>query len=338
MGGFLGSSGFSFFAAGSGPAADAITGTGTADYVAKFTSAHVIADSIIYASSTAVGIGTASPAGLLHIDGGAAITRMIIDADNNVAKILSFRTNAVQRWALRVDGNETGSNVGGDLAVRTYTDAGALLFTPIHIKRSTGNVSINTTTASAYKLNVNGDVRIAGSGGVSLYVDNAIRNTTTAFYIDALNAGGSELYLRYGNNIDRRLLLSRTRSSINSPFDITTLSVSSSVDLSGLTGNTNYFIVGTTAALGSEIRIYNPVGPTYGNLYVQAVGGNFLVGSSSDRSTGILQVTGVVSVLGTTNNTYRWDATSGTPSNTATPAGWVKISVAGTDSWLPYYQ
>lgn len=148
MGGFLGSSGFSFFAAGSGssPAADTITGTGTANYVAKFTSAHVIADSIIYASSTAVGIGTASPAGLLHIDGGAAITRMIIDADNNFAKILSFRTNAVQRWAFRVDGNETGSNVASDLNLRSYTDAGALLNTVMFFKRSTGNVIVNNTT------------------------------------------------------------------------------------------------------------------------------------------------------------------------------------------------
>lgn len=66
--------------------------------------------------------------------------------------------------------------------------------------------------------------------------------------------------------------------------------------------------------------------------------GKILVRSTTNRGTGNLEVTGNVSVLGTTGNTYRWDATSGTPSNTATPAGWVKISIAGVDAWLPYYQ
>ena len=66
--------------------------------------------------------------------------------------------------------------------------------------------------------------------------------------------------------------------------------------------------------------------------------GNVLINTTTDAGTTKLQVNGGISTPGTTNNTYRWDATSGTPTNTATPAGWVKISVAGADAWLPYYQ
>lgn len=70
--------------------------------------------------------------------------------------------------------------------------------------------------------------------------------------------------------------------------------------------------------------------------------GNYsvLVGSNTDRGTGKLQITGNVSVTGAnSSNTYRWDAAAGaTPSNTATPAGWLYVNVAGNSRFIPYYQ
>jgi hypothetical protein len=95
-----------------------------------------------------IGIGTPAGSEKLHIDGGASTTRVKIDADNGVSRILSFRTDDVQRWALRVDGTESGSNSGADFQVRRYNDAGAHIDNPIAINRSTGNI----TTAQ----NVNG--------------------------------------------------------------------------------------------------------------------------------------------------------------------------------------
>jgi hypothetical protein len=95
-----------------------------------------------------IGIGTTAGSEKLHIDGGASTTRVKIDADNGVSRILSFRTDDVQRWALRVDGTESGSNSGADFQVRRYNDAGAHIDNPIAINRSTGNI----TTAQ----NVNG--------------------------------------------------------------------------------------------------------------------------------------------------------------------------------------
>ncbi len=67
--------------------------------------------------------------------------------------------------------------------------------------------------------------------------------------------------------------------------------------------------------------------------------GKVMVGSITNRGTGKIEVTGGnISVKGLTGETYRWDATSGTPTNTSSPAGWVKINIAGVDAWLPYYQ
>jgi hypothetical protein len=95
-----------------------------------------------------IGIGVAAGAEKLHIDGGATTTRVKIDADNGVSRILSFRTDDLQRWALRVDGTESGSNSGADFQLRRYNDAGAYIDSPIAINRANGNI----TTAQ----NING--------------------------------------------------------------------------------------------------------------------------------------------------------------------------------------
>ena len=95
---------------------------------------------------TRVGIGsglTPDLNSLLHIDGGASVNRVIMDADNNVARIFSFRTDNSQRWAFRVDGNETGTEgVGADFQIRRYANAGTFVDAPISINRQTGVANI----------------------------------------------------------------------------------------------------------------------------------------------------------------------------------------------------
>ncbi len=78
----------------------------------------------------------------LTFEGGAMQARIVMSADNNVPRIFSFRTSGVPRWAFRIDGNETGSNIGGDFALRAYNDAGTLLLTPFNVVRSTGQKNL----------------------------------------------------------------------------------------------------------------------------------------------------------------------------------------------------
>jgi hypothetical protein len=73
----------------------------------------------------------------------------IVTAGNNLAKIFSWRTSGSRRWSARVDGNETGANVGGDWSLRRYDDAGTFIDAPISAVRSTGEVTIpNLTTTT----------------------------------------------------------------------------------------------------------------------------------------------------------------------------------------------
>ena len=93
--------------------------------------------------SGSVGINTTADAqSLLHIDGGASVNRVIMDANNNVARIFSFRTDNTQRWAFRVDDNETGANTGANFQLRRYADNGSFIDAPISLNRSTGNITI----------------------------------------------------------------------------------------------------------------------------------------------------------------------------------------------------
>jgi len=104
-----------------------------------------------------LGIGTATPLGILHLKTTAATTRLLLDGDAAQSKIITYRTNGVQRFGLYTNNTaESGANAGSDFALRAYSDAGSLLSTPLFIKRSTGNVGINQTTPVA-RLHVRGD-------------------------------------------------------------------------------------------------------------------------------------------------------------------------------------
>jgi hypothetical protein len=108
-----------------------------------------------------LGIKTNTPLGILHLKEVGQTTRLLIDGDAGQSKIITYRTNGLQRFGLYVNNTaESGSNAGSDFAIRAYNDAGVLLSTPLHIKRSSGNVQINSTTDAGYKADINGTTRI----------------------------------------------------------------------------------------------------------------------------------------------------------------------------------
>lgn len=88
------------------------------------------------------GIGIANPTTKLHIDGGASALIANLDADVSIAKSISFRSDNSARINLEVSGTESGSNAGANFYLRTYSDAGALLATPLTITRSTSAITL----------------------------------------------------------------------------------------------------------------------------------------------------------------------------------------------------
>ena len=137
---------------------------GTASYIPLWNTATSLSSSTIYQDGTGnLGIGITSPLGILHLYKPAATTRMVMDGDAGQSKIITFRTNRLQRFGLYCNSTaESGANAGSDFVFRAYNDAGTLLSTPLFIKRSSGNIGIGTTAPGA-KLDVHGNAIITGS-------------------------------------------------------------------------------------------------------------------------------------------------------------------------------
>jgi hypothetical protein len=154
-----------------------------------------LSNAMSFIEDGSVGIGTNTPVGILHIKKTAANTRLVIDGDAGFNRLISYRTGAVQRFGLYVNNTaESGSNVGSDFAIRAYSDAGTLLNTPVFIKRSTGNVGINTLTGTA-------KLQVVGSGSTSattsLLVQNSAGNTSLQVTDEQQLTGFSAASLRF---------------------------------------------------------------------------------------------------------------------------------------------
>jgi hypothetical protein len=142
------------------------------------------------------GIGIANPTTKLHIDGGASALIANLDANVSVAKSLSFRSDNSARINLEVSGTESGSNVGADLFIRTFTDAGSLIETPLSIVRSTGVTTIKSLTLTNVLSVANG-----GTGANSFTSGSILFSNGTAIAQDNSNLFWDDTNNRLGIGI-----------------------------------------------------------------------------------------------------------------------------------------
>jgi hypothetical protein len=222
-----------------------------------------------------VGIGTNTPIGILHLKRTAATTRMVIDGDAGQSRIITYRTAGLQRFGLYTNNTaESGSNVGSDFAIRAYSDAGTLLNTPVFIKRSTGNVGINTLTGTA-------KLQVVGSGSTSatnsLLVQNSLSNTLLTVRDDGRTIIGTGGITLDGSTISSNTVLkiggsgalSFTNTSLN--FETSTsfdsIGVPNNATKSGIsiTGNFTNAGAGLTS-IGNNFNITTALNTSVGNV------------------------------------------------------------------------
>jgi hypothetical protein len=254
----------------------------------------------------------------LHIDGGATTTRVKIDADNGVNRILSFRTDDLQRWALRVDGIESGANSGGDFQLRRYNDAGAYIDSPIAINRANGNI----TTAQ----NINGatPTELGYLSGVTSAIQTQINSKQAKTLANC--ADGTAITGVTTNQYSKGLLIpANSRGANDAPqIEVTALKTGSSGNVTiRMYWNTTNDLAGSPILLGTS----GPAGATYSSmvrvLMIQVANGT-------------LNATRTVNTTG--NSAVGWVAGSGGPATVAinwTIDGYLICAVqntSGTDS------
>ena len=128
--------------------ATGVGGSGTTNYIPKFTGSSAIGNSLIYDNGTNVGIGTTSPLSKLHIEGDNSSTTdetvLTLIGNGENGKRIDFR-NAFGSLA-RITGTKLAGGVSADEGILAFeTATNSVLSEKMRIT-SGGNVGIGTTS------------------------------------------------------------------------------------------------------------------------------------------------------------------------------------------------
>ncbi|WP_296683331.1 tail fiber domain-containing protein [Flavobacterium sp.] len=134
-----------------------ITGTGTTNYLSKFTGTGTLGNSLIYDNGTNVGIGTTSPNNLLTLNSSGAA-----GDSTSIGLFSTFSQSTNRNWSI-------GLNLYayGDFAIRTGSTLNGNPDTTRFLINPSGNVGIGTTSPSE-KLEVQ-----SGAAGAKIKVSNS---------------------------------------------------------------------------------------------------------------------------------------------------------------------
>lgn len=168
-----------------------VTGTGTTNYHAKWTSSSTLNNSLIYDDGTYVGIGTTTPTYKLDVVGNGIRTRSTNGANLTITETGGNVGDVASLYLLGNSGGWGGSiryNVGAGGAnnrVDFYT--GSTMSFSI---ASTANVLIGTTTDAGQKLQVNGTARVLTSLQVGNFTPGVAAAASTIFTNGRISASG----------------------------------------------------------------------------------------------------------------------------------------------------
>ncbi|HBG78398.1 MAG TPA: hypothetical protein DDW84_06070 [Phycisphaerales bacterium] len=206
---------------------DTITGSGTANYLPKFTDSYIVGNSVLYESSGNVGIGTTSPTNKLTVGGFVEILSgndlMLRPTANN----FDFRLRAVGTQLNIYAGNDTTN--------------------PKMSILDSGNVGIGTTSPST-SLEVNGDIKVVTAAGA----------LNRFFRAEEVGVAGNKAGIAFGGNAVKGAIYGSSGTTgikivgANSPVDIGTTSGTDATDISAFTSrlfiNSNGNVgIGTTS-------------------------------------------------------------------------------------------
>jgi hypothetical protein len=183
------------------PICQAIDGSGSANYIPKFTGPSTIGNSVVYESSSNIGIGTQTPSSKLNVVGRltletSAVPIILRETDQTLP--VGLWRQVTDAGIFRLDGN---TDAAGNFA--TYTTP-FMVWSNGTIMFLDGNVGIGTSAPSE-KLAVDGNIRVERSvADVSIRMKDS---TTSAADPVAIRRTGDNLRL-FTNGAERLTIAS----------------------------------------------------------------------------------------------------------------------------------
>jgi hypothetical protein len=194
-----------------------VGGTGTTNFLPKFTGGSTLGNSLIFDNGTNVGIGTTSPIERLHVVGNS-----FFKVATNRNLYISSNTDSVGLFSINDALNENTSLVmqGSDFRINTFGANERMRIT------SAGNVGIGTTSPTT---------RLTVQGGYANFTDGSVN-------IYAGSDGDGGLFGTITNHYQRFITNNVERMRITSGGDvgIGTTSPSGQLHLKGASGLTNF--------------------------------------------------------------------------------------------------
>jgi Chaperone of endosialidase len=136
-----------------------VTGTGTVNFIPRFTAASAVGNSALFQSGSSIGLGTTAPGRRFHVQTGVSNDGIRISQITTAALELTNTTVGGRNWALFSTG--TGNAQGaGNFSIFEYPSNLDRLF----IQGTTGNIGIGTIAPVA-KLHLVGTMPANVSGG-----------------------------------------------------------------------------------------------------------------------------------------------------------------------------
>ena len=337
-------SGYSYWNAVSG--SSGISGSGTSNYLPKWSGSTSLVNSLVYDSSTGVtigtgftwdntnsrlGIGTTSPTYKFEVrdTGSSSVTHFLkFRNDNNDYGGITIGSGSGQDLTIQQNTGygylaTSGFRIGSANGI-IWTNNGSIfrIVDPateatnyLRIASTTGNVLINTGTDSGFKLDVNGTSRFNGTTTVSsdLRVNTIlpIQNAnlliaaqwadSTNVTIETITNKAQVLIVRPGANLtltsgthDTQRITHRFQPT-GGTASVNGLTLNQTINqLSGASGTTRGIYINPTISAATDFRA---IETTVGNVILNSISGNTLIGTTADTGTYKLDVSGTVRLL-----------------------------------------
>jgi len=255
--GFLSSTDWTTFNNKQNALTNPITGTGTTNYLPRFTGTSALGNSVVFQGTRALGLQTATP-----VDWGVGSYFLnIYDDGISGIHLTNLTTGQVSSVGMRMQSLNNdfifiNNQATGNIRWLTNSTERMRLF-------ATGNLAINSTTDSGQRLQVIGDTLMRGSGNTSATTALTVQNSAGTNMWRFLNDG----QLLLGSNASGAVIFpSGTDGILNIGGLNTTFYTSVTTQTFGV-GAFNFWgtTLGATSGFNTQVSITRQFAPTSGN-------------------------------------------------------------------------